>query len=75
MEVLEEGDDPGESNTAEEEVTFEAKDEISQISINAMCASSGFHTMRIKGQIGKTTPCMLVDSGNTHNIMDEHLAY
>lgn len=44
-----------------------------QISINAMCGSSGFHAMRVNGHLRKKTLHILIDSRSTHNFLDEQI--
>ena len=45
-----------------------------QISMNAMCGNTGFQTMRINCHVGKKTIHILIDSGSTHNFLDDKLA-
>jgi len=56
------------------EVEFTEEESIPQISINAMNGHSGFNTMRVNGHRGKKTLHILIDSGSTHNFLDEQLA-
>jgi len=48
-------------------VEFDNRETIPQISMNAMNENTGFYTIRINGDMGKRT----IDSGNTHNFLDE----
>ena len=69
----EEDDDMNtEEFTGKEE--FDEAEILPQISMNAMNGSTGFHTMRVKGHVGKRTLHILVDSGSTHNFLDETFA-
>lgn len=56
------------------EVEFTEEESMSQISINAMSGHSSFNTMRVNGHMGKKTLHILIDSGSTHNFLDEQLA-
>ena len=47
---------------------------IPQLSINAMSGCPDFNTMRVNRHIGKKTIHILLDSGSTHNVLDEQLA-
>ena len=47
---------------------------VPQTSIHAMCGSVGFQTMRVNGHVGKKTIHILINSGSTHNFLDEKLA-
>nr|GEX13669.1 hypothetical protein [Tanacetum cinerariifolium] len=44
------------------------------ISLNALAGVNTFHTMRIKGHVGKQDIHILVDSGTTHNFVDVQCA-
>ena len=63
-EVEELGD---EDESREEDIT-------PQISINAMNGNMGFQTMRVTGHVGKKQIHILIDSGSTHNFLDEKFA-
>jgi len=73
VEVLSE-DEEAQENIGVEEVVEEKEELIPRLSFNAMNGSSGFQTMRVKGQCGKRLLHILVNSGSTHNFMDENLA-
>ena len=45
-----------------------------QIFIITMCGNTGFQTMRINGHVGKKTIHIFIDSGSTHNFLDDKLA-
>ena len=44
------------------------------ISMNAICGNTGSQTMRVNGHVGKKTLHILIDSGSTHNFLDETYA-
>ena len=56
------------------EIEFVGVDMLPQLSINAMSGCPGFNTMRVNGHVGKKTIHILLDSGSTHNFLDEQLA-
>ncbi|GJQ98810.1 reverse transcriptase [Tanacetum coccineum] len=61
----------------EEQVNEEVVEEpvvYPQISLNSVAGVNTFHTMRIKGRVGKRDIHILVDSCSTHNFMDVHCA-
>jgi len=75
VEVLgDEEEEAGGDVVFNEEVEFEGEEVTPQISINAMHGHSGFNTMRVNGHKGKKTLHILIDSGSTHNFLDEQLA-
>jgi len=47
---------------------------VPQISIDAMSGHSGFNTMKVNGHKGKKTLHIFIDSGSTHNFVDETVA-
>jgi len=53
---------------------FDGVEMIPQLSINAMSGCPDFNTMRVNRHIGKKTIHILLDSGSTHNFLDEQLA-
>jgi len=55
----------------DKELEFDAEGVLPQLSLNAMNGYSGFNTMRMNGHIGKKTIHILLDSGSTHNFLDE----
>lgn len=65
-EVEDEGDefDGGEGGNTEE----------AMISLNALTGTIAFQTMRVKGYYGKKALQLLVDSGSTHDFLDEYVA-
>ena len=67
-----EGDKEVEENSEE----FELPEENShpQISIQGIHGSVGFQTMRVMGHVGKKQIHILIDSGCTHNFLDENFA-
>jgi len=73
VEVLGE-EESGEAEIFSGEVELDAEELVPQISINAMSGYSSFNTMRVNGHKGKKTLHILIDSGSTHNFLDEHLA-
>ncbi|XP_074304368.1 uncharacterized protein LOC141639077 [Silene latifolia] len=44
------------------------------ISVNALSGSPGFQTMRVTGYVGKKATHILIDSGSTHNFLDQDMA-
>lgn len=58
----------------EEEIVYETFEDEPCISLNALTGNSGFHTMRVVGYVGKKPIHILIDSGSTHNFIDEPLA-
>ena len=67
-----EGDKEVEDNGEDFELTEENSHP--QISIQAMHGSVGFQTMRVTGHVGKRQIHILIDSGSTHNFLDENFA-
>ncbi|XP_076952176.1 uncharacterized protein LOC143625820 [Bidens hawaiensis] len=61
-----------EEETEEEVVSYETLDP--QISLNAIMGVSSYSTMRVTGSVGTKTLHILIDSGSTHNFIDEKLA-
>ncbi|GJU39438.1 reverse transcriptase [Tanacetum coccineum] len=73
IEVLGEDEMPDSVEELEEQVTEEVVAEpviYPYISLNALAGVNTFHTMRIKGHVGKQDIHILVDSGSTHNFVD-----
>ena len=77
LEVL--GDEEGSESVGEEVVQLEEEmlehvveeqTVCPQISLNALAGVNTFHTMRVKGHVGKQVIHILVDSGSTHNFVD-----
>lgn len=46
---------------------------VGQISIKVWCGSGNNKTMLIMGNCGRTKLCILVDSGSTHNFLNERV--
>ncbi|XP_076935565.1 uncharacterized protein LOC143602280 [Bidens hawaiensis] len=46
-----------------------------QISLNAIMGVSSYSTMKVTGSIGTKPLHILIDSGSTHNFLDEKIAY
>jgi hypothetical protein len=44
------------------------------ISLDALEGTVGLNTMKVNGKIDKTTVCILIDSGSTHNFLNTTLA-
>ena len=77
VEVLGEEDEEGETTGTKPfagEMEFEGAEVTPQLSINAMNGSPGYNTMRVNGDLGKKIIHILLDSGSTHNFLDEQLA-
>ena len=62
--------------TPEEQEMIEEQEggDLAQISVNAVTGVSGYRTMRVKGLSGKRTLFVLIDTGSTHNFIDEKVA-
>ena len=45
-----------------------------QLSLHALDGSYNYQTMRLRGSVGKRVLCILIDSGSTHNFIDERMA-
>jgi hypothetical protein len=72
LSVLEE-----EEGVVEEEVTEDKVNErelTPHISLDALEGTVGLNTMKVNGKIEKTTVCILIDSGSTHNFLNTTLA-
>jgi len=74
VEVLGEEEESMEAKIFNGEVEFDDEELVPQISINTMSGHSDFNTIRVSGHRGKKTLHILIDSGSTHNFLDEHLA-
>ncbi|XP_074300143.1 uncharacterized protein LOC141631357 [Silene latifolia] len=76
--IGEEEDEHGDCDVGDEEeetdVGYEMVESVPCISMNAMSGSSGFQTMRVTGYVGKKAIHILIDSGSTHNFLDQHMA-
>ncbi|GJR44131.1 putative nucleotidyltransferase, ribonuclease H [Tanacetum coccineum] len=73
LEVLGEYEMQDSVEELEEQVTIEVVAEpviYPHISLNALARVNTFHTMRIKGHMGRQDIHILVDSGSTHNFVD-----
>ncbi|KAF5817053.1 putative nucleotidyltransferase, Ribonuclease H [Helianthus annuus] len=66
----EEDDDVGEECQGE----LQEMQTVPQISIHALTGITSFSTMRIMGNIGTRQLHILIDSGSTHNFLDQKLA-
>jgi hypothetical protein len=72
LSVLEE-----EEGVMEEEVTEDRVNEkelTPHISLDALEGTVGLNTMKVNGKIDKTIVCILIDSGSTHNFLNNTLA-
>lgn len=68
-------DQSGEGIDVEEEVVQEEIEDIeSCISLNALCGSQGYRTMRVLGYYKNTPIHILIDSGSTQNFLDTDAA-
>ncbi|KAL8159021.1 hypothetical protein V2J09_000558 [Rumex salicifolius] len=66
-----------EAEEVEDEVALEESlelEESAQISVNAVAGVSNYRTMRVKGMFGKKALFILIDSGSTHNFIDQGIA-
>ncbi|KAL8159020.1 hypothetical protein V2J09_000557 [Rumex salicifolius] len=66
-----------EAEEVEDEVALEESlelEEAAQISVNAVAGVSNYRTMRVKGMFGKKALFILIDSGSTHNFIDQGIA-
>ncbi|GKE06461.1 reverse transcriptase [Tanacetum coccineum] len=61
---------------SDQDIVYNVEEDIIQphISLNALAGITTFHTMRIKGRVGKVSIHILVDSGSTHNFVDVNCA-
>nr|GEU73636.1 two-component response regulator ARR17-like [Tanacetum cinerariifolium] len=73
LEVLGENEMQDTVEELKEQVTEEVVEErviYPHISLNALVGVNTFHTIRIKGHVGRQDIHILVDSGSTHNFVD-----
>lgn len=63
----------------EEELEYDIKDlttnELAHISVNAINGTTALRTMEVTGYLDKRRLHILLDSGSTHNFIDQTLAY
>ena len=45
-----------------------------QLSLHALEGTYNYQTMRLRGSVGRKGLCILIDSGSTHNFIDERMA-
>nr|GEW44391.1 retrotransposon-related protein [Tanacetum cinerariifolium] len=66
----------GDESDSDQDIVYNVEEDIIQphISLNALAGITTFHTMRIKGRVGKVSIHILVDSGSTHNFVDVNCA-
>lgn len=62
------------SDDENQEVEVRAEQDVAQISINAISGHTDYTTMRVRGTHGKKSLYILIDSGSTHNFMDQKVA-
>ena len=55
------------------EESDEAGEDALQLSLHALCEKNGPQIMRIRGTCQKRMLRVLIDSGSTHNFLNEHL--
>lgn len=58
---------------SEMEQVFEEKAPPAEISLNALCGSQSYNTIRLQGQVKNQKVSILVDSGSTHSFIDSKL--
>ncbi|GJY25678.1 reverse transcriptase domain-containing protein [Tanacetum coccineum] len=66
----------GDEFDSDQDIVYNVEEDRIQlhISLNALAGITTFHTMRIKGRVGKVSIHILVDSGSTYNFMDVNCA-
>jgi len=74
VEVMGEVDGKEEVDKDVGEAENEMENIVPQISLNVMSGSVGFQAMRVNGHARKKQIHILIDSGSTHNFLDENLA-
>jgi hypothetical protein len=72
LSVVEEEDGVLEEELPEEEANV--RELTPHISLDALEGTVGLNTLKVNGQIDKTTVCILIDSGNTHNFLNTIVA-
>ena len=72
LSVVEEEDKVLEEELPEEEANV--RELTPHISLDALEGTVGLNTLKVNGQIDKTTVCILIDSGNTHNFLNTIVA-
>ena len=73
VEVMDEVDGEEEVDKDVGEADNEVENVVPQISIHATSRSMGFQAGRVNGHVGKKQIHILIDSGRTHNFLDENL--
>ena len=68
LSVIEEEEGFQEEEVAEEEVI--SREVTPHISLDALEGTVGLNTMKVNGKMDKTTVCILIDSGSTHNFLN-----
>ena len=71
---MEEEDGVIEEELPEEEEN-NARELTPHISLDALEGTIGLNTLKVKGRIDKTTVCILIDSGSTHNFLNKTIAH
>ncbi|XP_074298103.1 uncharacterized protein LOC141628919 [Silene latifolia] len=61
-------------NTVENDTEENSVEEQPLISLNAMSGHNSFQTMRVTGKVRSQSVHILIDSGSTHNFLDEEVA-
>ncbi|XP_074271624.1 uncharacterized protein LOC141595557 [Silene latifolia] len=64
----------GNEEEEDTEVVYDMSTSEPCISVNALSGCTGFQTMRVTGYVGKTAVHILIDSGSTHNFLDQNMA-
>ncbi|KAK2971290.1 hypothetical protein RJ640_001316 [Escallonia rubra] len=67
-------DEEEKDDEKEGELETNEGEEVPEISIHAMCGAKAPQTMRVKGKMGARQVTFLIDSGSTHNFLNDKLA-
>ncbi|KAK2983097.1 hypothetical protein RJ640_009836 [Escallonia rubra] len=67
-------DEEEKDDEKERELETNEGEEVPEISIHAMCGAKAPQTMRVKGKMGARQVTFLIDSGSTHNFLNDELA-
>ncbi|GKA16476.1 retrotransposable element Tf2, partial [Tanacetum coccineum] len=76
IELLTEEECLGEESDSDQDIVYNVEEDRIQprISLNALVGITTYHTMRVKGRVGKISIHILIDSRSTHNFVDVNCA-
>ncbi|GJV41659.1 kinase-like domain, phloem protein 2-like protein [Tanacetum coccineum] len=76
IELLTEEECLGEESVSYQDIVYNVEEDRIQphISLNALAGITTYHTMRVKGRVGKISIHILFDSRSTHNFVDVNCA-